>query len=372
MANGYMPALLLQMKDIAAGNYAGTKQHQTGYLNMLASQPDRPLVIQEAYKEGHRRTATLKYKRRVTEGQISTTETCGPDVVSVYREVDAPISNFVQCAIHIPDDTIRQYELEASRSVNVGLPATKMMQEHYDSLLTAVAALKLKMETVLTTKQNLNWGKNRKTGLNTARAINFNLNGTVNNFNEGLTAVLGDYQLNDQCGAPYIVGNGNFNLFNIQRQANAIGLNQSGINNAALAAQLGYQYYDSPKTQSTWGLNSFGVFSPGSVHLIENQRNVQDFAFDNGIVKKFVLLDPTTSCWTPAGVRPMLWDVKMIYNTCSETYSGGYLGSVAVTEGWNLIISKYYDSFIMPNDMYDGADPLAGNNGTLLMTATNV
>jgi len=368
MALGYCEAVVLHLATINE-NYNGTKVTQPGFLNMLLQTPNAPEIV-AAYGEGHRREVRVKYKTPVTENQVSTSEHCGVDVIPAYAETTVSLGKYVQLSMHITDDKIRQYCADASATVAVGLPATRMMSEHLDSIRHAMRGLYAKMETQLTTAMATQFGVNARTGASTSTSVNFNLNGSTQNFAEGLTRILTDAAINELCGTPMIVGNGHIHGFAMNYLSQAYGLNQNGIDQARLADALGFQFFHSQKTATTWGANQFGVFAPGSVHLITNPRNVGNFAQDLGTVKQFTMVDPGMQCWAPNGLGNFVWDVQLEYNACTESKSGGYAGSTSVGRGWMLTLSANYDLFVSPSGT-DGADALAGVNGALRYTATN-
>lgn len=371
MALGYCEAIVRHLQNIDPTNYAGRKVTPQGFTNMLFEQKPNYELINEPYMNGHRREQRLKYKSRSTEAQVQTSESCGVDIVPAYKETTVVLNDYAQLSLHMTDDVIRQYCVDASNMVTLGTPPTRLMEEHLDSILTALNGLYAKMERVTTTKMALNFGKNPRTGLTTSTNVNFNLNGTTQNFQEGLTRIIADTQIAEFCDTPIIVGGGNIHSFAVNKMAGAYGLNQYGLDQNALADAMGFKFFLSQMTQNTWGSNQFGVFSPGSVQFVENQKYVNSFAQDLGTVKMFTFFDPRVQCWTPNGLQNVAWDVKMIYNACSEQKTGGYLGTATYGQGWEFIISKNYGLFIEPNDMYDGADVNNGQNGTLRYTAQN-
>jgi len=371
MALGYCEAVVRHLQNIDPTNYAGSKVTPQGFSNMLFEQKPNYELINEPYMNGHRREQRLKYKLRTTEAQVQTADGCGVDVVPAYKETTVVLNDVVKLAIHQTDDVVRQYCIDASNMVAFGTPPTRLMEEHLDSIYTALNGMYAKMERVLTTKMALNFGKNARTGSTASSNINFNLNGTTQNFQEGLTRIIADTQINEFCGTPMIVGGGNIHSFAVNKMANAYGLNQYGLDQNALADAMGFKFFLSNITQNTWGSNQFGVFSAGSAQFVENPLYVNSFAQDLGTVKMFTFFDPRVQCYTPNGLQNMAWDIKMIYNACSESKAGGYLGTATYGQGWEFIISKNYGLFVDPNDMYDGADVLNGQNGTLRYTAQN-
>jgi hypothetical protein len=371
MALGYCEAIVRHLQNIDPTNYAGRKVTPQGFTNMLMAQKPTYELINEPYMNGHRREQRLKYKVRSTEAQVQTSASCGVDIVPAYKETTVALNDVVSLGIHMTDDTIRQYCVDASNMVTLGTPPTRLMEEHLDSILSSLNGMYAKMERVLTTKMALNFGKNARTGSTASTNVNFNLNGATQNFQEGLTRILADAQINEICETPIIVGGGNIHGFAVNKRANAIGMSQYGIDANALADAMGFEFYLSNITQNTWGSNQFGVFAPGAVQLVENMQYVNSFAQDLGTVKMFTFVDPRVQCYTPNGLQNVAWDVKMIYNACSESKAGGYLGTATYGQGWEFIISKNYGLFIEPNDMYDGADVINGQNGTLRYTAQN-
>jgi hypothetical protein len=371
MALGYCEAMLLHQKFIAGQNYGGAKRTLNGMVNMLYSATDRPFA--EAYTNGHSRSIRVKYKQRSTEAQVQTSASCGVDVIPAYKETTAAVDQYVQLSAQVTDDKIRLYCEDASRMVSADgqslTGVSPFMAEHYDVLTTLMNGLYSKMETVLTTSMSTKFGMNVRAGSNAAQTVNFNVNGTTQNFNEGITRILTDYQINENCGTPIIVGNGIIQGF--ANQLGAVGLNQYGVDGQAMADKLGFAFYASQKTATTWGANKFGVFAPGSIHIIEDIRNAGNFQMDLGTVKKFTIIDPNNTCWSPNGPVPVRWDVNMVYNTCTETKTGGYAGSTSVDAGWQITLFKNYGLFTPPTDLFDGGDALSGDNGTLYYTATN-
>ena len=56
-----------------------------------------------------------------------------------------------------------------------------------------------------------------------------------------------------------------------------------------------------------------------------------------------------------------------------DSITNGYIAEASITgaRGYVLLIKKRYGLFTMPTDAYDGADRLAGSNGTLRYAMTN-
>lgn len=376
MANGYCEALLLHLDSIAGQNYPGQKVTIPGFLNMLVTAPDRPTAIQDGYREGHYRTVNVKYMPRTTISQVSTSDTCAVDVLPAYKETSVSVNNIAQTGIFITDDQVRQYCEEASRTVAVGLPPTQLMTEHLRSILHAMNGIYQKMENVLTTSMASAFGKHVATGTATAVAVNIEQDGNLNDLGTGLTKLLTDAAANEFCGTPMFVGalGSLMHAYSIQKQRNAL-YPGTGFNPEALASD--FQFFASGQTGSTWGAQHVGMFAPGSVHLIERQDNVGSFAGQRGASFFTTIVDPRTQCWTPNGLGNIAFDLQVKYIDCPEdlgaNLANGYIqaDTISAARGYVLLIKKRYGLFTTPTNAYDGADRLAGSNGSLRYSITN-
>jgi hypothetical protein len=375
MANGYCEALLLHLDSIAGQNYPGQKVTIPGFLNMLVTQPDRPAVLQEAYQNGHYRSVNVKYMPRTTISQVSTSDTCAIDVLPAYKETSVSVNNIAQTGIFMTDEQVRNYCEEASRSVAIGQPATQMMNEHLRAILHSMNGIYQKMENVLTTSMASSFGKH-KGGTTAAVAVNIEQDGTLNDLGSGLTKLLMDAEANEFCSTPMFCGalGSLMHAYSIQKQKGGIS-NGTGYNPEAMASD--FQFYASGQTASTWGANNVGMFAPGSVHLIERQDNVGSFAGQRGASFFTTIIDPRTQCWTPNGLGNIAFDLQVKYIDCPDdlgsNITNGYIseGSISAARGYVLLIKKRYGLFTTPTDAYDGADALAGSNGTLRYSISN-
>lgn len=377
MANGYCEALLLHLDSIAGQNYPGKKVTPPGFVNMLLQQPNRPTTIQEAYQGGHRRDVRIKYKVRTTEGQVSTSDTCALDLVPLYKETTASVDNIAQIGLFISDDTVRQYCEEASRTVAIGQPASSMMAEHLDSVLHAFNGIYQKMETVTTTSMASLFGKHVATGTATAVSVNIEQDSTLNDLTTGLTKMLTDFEANEFCGTPMFVGalGGLMHSYDVQFRNRVMSVGD-GFNAQALADAMGFQFFASGRTGTTWGAQHVGMFAPESVHLIERLDNVGSFAGNKGNSTFGTIIDPRVQCWTPNGLSNVQFDFQMKYIDCPEEVAGslssGYINeSNASGRGYFFAIKKRYGLFTTPTDAFDGADRMAGSNGSLRYVISN-
>lgn len=376
MANGYCEALLLHLDSIAGQNYPGQKVTIPGFLNMLVTQPDRPTPIQDGYTGGHYRTVNVKYMPRATASQVSTADTCAVDIIPAYKETSVSVDNIAQVGVWIPDNTVRQYCEEASRTVAIGQPATQIMTEHLRGILNAMNAIYQKMENVLTTSMASSFGKHVATGTATAVTVNIEQDGNLNDLGTGLTKLLTDAAANEFCGTPSFVGalGSLMHAYAIQKQRNALGMG-TGIDFGAMTSD--FNFFASGQTSSTWGAQHVGMFAPGSVHLVERLDNAGSFAGQRGSSFFTSIVDPRTQCWTPNGLGNIQFDLQVKYIDCPEdlgsNITNGYISeaSVSSARGYLLLIKKRYGLFTTPTDAFDGADRLAGSNGSLRYAITN-
>jgi hypothetical protein len=375
MAYGYCEALLLHLESIAGTNYPGKKVTIPGFLNMLVSQTDRPFV--DANMGGHYKDVRVKYMPRTTEAQVSTSDTCSVDFVPVYNEVTASVGNVAQTGVWISDDVVRQYCEDASRTVAVGQPATQLMNEHLNGVLHAMNGIYQQMENILT--DSVTWGTHAATGTSAAVTVNIEQDGTLNDLATGLTKLLMDAEVNEFCGAPYMVGplGSKFHAFDMQRKYRALAPGE-GFDPAMMAANSGYAFFASGKAASTWGnANALGMFAQGSAHLLERLDNVGSFAGQRGSSFFTTIIDPRTQCWTPNGLSNIQFDLQVKYIDCPDDLArlnaGGAVDPSTLTaaRGYALIIKKRYSLFQTPNDAFDASDRLTGSNGALLYTITN-
>lgn len=374
MALGFCPAVLEHLKRIAGSAYPGDKVTQQGFLLYLLNVPQRPSIIEsEGFRNGHRKTVNVKYKPRGVENHVNDAISCDIDLTPAWKETSTAINNVVQLGIWFDDETIRQYCDDATRMVSAGTPPTMMMAEVLEGILSQMNGIYAKMERVLTTSMSTKFGRN-KVSNQTATTLNIPLTGTSNNLNEGYTKFITDLASNEICNNVNVVGNGLFYAAHVQRMANAISANQSGLNTANLSS-LGYdQFWLSNMTASTWGSNYIGVFEAGSAHLLQYNRNVGPaFTGPKGTSFFSSIFDPRVQCWTPGGYQNLRFDLQMKYLDCpGNTLNNGYTGSAgSYDRGWAIYISTTYDLFVTPKDAYDGNDVLQDGNGTLEYVITN-
>lgn len=175
MANGYCPALLRQVTEVANGNSAVGKIHVAGFLKMLfCCQNSSVNPINDGFQENsHRKTLTVSYRQRPTEAHVQDTDDCDINRIPVKAEWTLPNLLHKQTTFFLSDSEIQKYCDEASRTVMVGLPATAMMQEHYSIYLEHANLLMKVINDELVAEMATQFGKNVTTNSEFAKAIVF-------------------------------------------------------------------------------------------------------------------------------------------------------------------------------------------------------
>lgn len=374
---GFCEAILLHLDTIAGQNYPGKKVTQPGFTQMLLDQPIAYTPIQEGFSGGQTRAVNIKYSVRGTIGQVSTTDTCALDVQPLFKETTASVDNFVSVGIWIPDSQMRQYCEDATRTVAVGQPATPLMRQTLDFILAQMNSLYQKQESVLTTAMASTFGKHLSTGTATAVAVNIEQDGNLNDLTAGVLKMLNDAQNNEFCGTPKFVGalGGLMAAYDLQRKYRGL-YPGVGLDNAGLLDNSGFKFYGSGLTGTTWGSQHVGMFSDDSAHYLEYLQNVGSWAGNRGNSTFSTIIDPRMQCWGDNGTGNVRWDMQVRYADCPEDVSNfistGYKNVNTISgRGYLVRIYKYYDLFVTPTDAYDGADRLAGSNGTLRYSLTN-
>jgi len=375
MATGFCKSVLTHLSTITEQNpYSGSKVTNPGFLTALLSKEARPDALNVAYSNrGHYvPTVDISYVQRSTEAQTGTSLDCDIDVTPGKKEVSFQVTKNRQINMHVSEDQMRQYCSDASNLVNLNGVATPFMQDFLELMLAQLNGLYQGINTDLVTAQATRFGKNVRTGSTATTPLNLTLAGTTMNVNDGVGMIAYDMQQNEICNDVFIVGNGNMSKYAIMNNAGAIGMNQSGVNNALMLNALGAKYYNDPKTATLWGDNQIGVFDSKAIQFIEFNRNVGAFSGDKMTAEKGQFFDPRVQCWTPSGYRPFAFDIKVKYIDCPTTLTNGYAGgSATYNEGWAVYISKTFDLFNVPVDMYDGGDRLSGSRDNLRYTVTN-
>jgi hypothetical protein len=368
MANGYCPYLLTHAETMMRSNYAGHKVTPPGFLSYLLAQKGSVANYNEVISgddgSGHIREVRYKYRPRMIPEQAATTDTCELDVQPSWSEATISRTLFRKIAFHISDEEIAQYCRDASQTVMVGKPATKMMNEHYDFLLSAINGLVGAMNKDLLAEMATSFGVNAVTGNNTAVTVNIAQDTTVNDLSAGIVRILADASFNELCGRVSIVGSGLMNNYELQRQFLQC-CDEKGFNGNAFLSRN--PFYNDNYADVAWGDNQIGVFADNTAFLVDIDRFTGFRAgqrpnsfFTNMAVPVAHPCNPDLSA---LGI-----DIQLKYYDC-PVEGGGYDGE-DLDRGWAVILSKSFDLLVPPSN-YRAGDRLSGVNGALRYTITN-
>lgn len=338
LGQGFRPYLLQHIKSVV-GN-AQTPQYKLdyhGFLNLLKSQ-QQPEILRLNNTAGHKNSVQIYYKQRYTKSFTGTNEAdvCNVTNIEPRREMTVELSSFRFIALSLEDETVARYEDEASRSVAVGLPATKIMNEMLEEIFRAANALLQGVNEDLQTIAVANIGVNRRTGNNASSTINLNKQGTVITLDNGLTQIQSDYMINLGSGTPQVWGSGLFNNFMLSLPAR--GMNQAGYNPVIDAA--GMQFYFDQSSATVLGTNQIVVAQPNVIQWVEY---LQYTGFKAGQFPGNSIFGtiPLPMYMNETQVKPIEFDFQLRYNDCAQTITDQYYGTtLTMQKGWTLILSK--------------------------------
>lgn len=371
MANGFMPYLLMQAKDIFLNATPSQKLTPPGYLKYLLSN-NIPNIVNKGIDDGsgHLRDVKFSYSTRLPGGRSGDTDDCEINIIPVRKEDSITTTFFRKLGIFIEDETIAKYEKEASATVALGQPPTDFMRETFDSVIRAANGLFADIDKDLLVAQSNAFGVNVVTGVNTPQTLNLPLSTTTNPLNQGMTKVMADAMENEMNIAnSSIVGSGLINNYYLQNPAKSAA--QNGLDTSALAMP-GF-FYD-PYAAAHWGANEFALFEKNAVQLININRFSGFKSGDKMVTRLGTLTLPVVDFLGDGMLQKFTFDYQWKYIDCpTEVTVLGYGGETTsqVTRGWVLILMASFDQFNVPNDAYEADDRLFQNNGSLLFAATN-
>lgn len=374
MANGFCPSILAQLSDIAQCNTPAFKVTPAGFLQKLLEDKPSLQLLTLTNGNGHQKDVRYKYKKRIVPSQTSTEDNCDISYIPAWLEAALATTNFRKIAFFIDDAQMAQYCDDASRTVMVGQPATALMNEFMTDLMNSVNGLVGSINNDLLTLQAIKFGVNVATGTNAAQTVNIPKDATQYDLSSGITKILADASENEFCGQIDIVGSGIFNNFNIQQLVSCC--NAGGVDMSKFA---GFRFYHDLYAKNAWGTNQVGVFSQGSVGMIDIIRYQGFRAGNKGVSQFFTLPLPVLCPNCNGGYDALEIDAQLKYFDCPQDISSDCDGEVPIERGYALILSKTFGLFNIPADAYQneaiygdcGTDRLIGNNGTLRYTITN-
>lgn len=369
MANGYCPALLRHINDIAEGNAPAKKLHIAGFLAMtFCCQNSSVSPINDGNpSNGQRQGLTVKYRQRPTTAHVDEEDNCEINRIPGYQEWNIPALGFKKSSWYLSDEEISKYCAEAAQPRTIGAGVPSIMQEHYDLLLEHANILTKAINTDLVTEAATQFGDNVTTGSSTGKVINISRDGDKLILDNGIVDMMRDLQENEICDDPCIVGGGLFSAWNIANTAaccNAAGFDLSKIGIP--------KFFFDKDTQQIWGQDTVGLFAPGSVKFIGRNEYVGPYAGQKGNSYFTTIPLPVSAfgCNADDCLRDLVFDLQMRYIDCEQTIDVNGTPTT-VKRGWQFILSKRYALWIQPTNAYASGDELEGTNGTLLYFFSN-
>ena len=373
MAQGFAPALLTHLKTLMAQNYGGIKITPAGMLKaLIENNPnldvstidgERLRGLKLSTDGGHIRDVRVKYLPRITYDQISEKDDCENNVGFSYSESSIAAPRFAKLGFQLEWDLVERYEKASSDLVNMGNPDVGVLREVETQVMHCVNGIISRINGTLI--GDLVFGINETTGVNTAKTININKDGSVLNLSDGITEILSDAQQNEFVGDAILVGNGVMNKFEIAKSS--IGINGGGLNRGT---QTGYSWYNDVNSAviPTMGANTVAAFAKGSVGFVDIDRYIswKSGAFGNSYFAQILL--PVESGEGVVTTMPFNLQVREL-DCPAEAYDG--YESRTMGRGYQVLISKAYGLWQAPSNQFQATDRLAGNNGSLLYKVTN-
>jgi hypothetical protein len=372
MANGYCPALLRHINDIAEGNAAANKMHVAGFLAMtFCCQNSSVSPINDGNQSnGQKKTLTVQYRKRPTEADVDSVDNCEINRIPQKLEWTIPSLSFKKTSWFLSDEEIKKYcdesaALRSSGARDGVVPA--IMQEHYELLLEHANVLMASINTALVTSAATQFGTNVTTGTATGKVINVARDGNQVILDNGIVDMLRDFQENELCGDPCVVGGGLYSAWNINQQAaccNAAGVDMSKIGIP--------KFFFDKKTQAIWGQNTIGVFTKGSVKFLGMNEYVGPYAGQKGNSFFTTIPMPVSAfqCNADDCLRDLVFDLQMRYIDCPTDIEVNNVVTT-VNRGWQFILSKRFALWVQPTNAYPVGDELENTNGTLKYFISN-
>lgn len=371
MANGFVPYLLMQSKDIFQNATPSEKLTPPGYLKYLLSN-NIPNIVSKGKDDGsgHVRSVKFHYATRLPAGRSSEDDDCKPNIMPERNEAEITTSFFRKFGIFFENDRIAQYEKEASQSIALGQPSTTLMREMYDTVIRAANGLFADINMDLLTAQSTNFGINVVTASAAAQSVNFPLSTATNPLTSGMTKVMSDAMMNEMniqnCA---IVGSGLINNYYMQQPAKSA--DQSGLNTSGLALP---KFFFDPYAQTYWGANKYALFEKNAVQLVNVNRFSGFKGGDMGVAQFGTLTLPVIDFLGDGILGKFTFDYQKEFIKCPQDLEVlGYpvTSTESVGRGWLLTLMASYDQFNIQSDAYEVDDRLSGNNGSLYFTAAN-
>ena len=339
---GIVPYMVKSIGAIAGSNDPQIKIDPVGFLEMLLDYS--PQIQQPEVRDGECRDLRIRYMPRACDSTFDT-YTCDADPMGGWKEQVIPSLHLTGASVRIDFSTLCKLQREAMQPEMVGNPAAEGWRILWAVMRTKINDILATMDKYLLAQQNLAWGNNVAYDpvTNDAQTISFS---KTQGMTDGIVRLITDAQTNNITATNFpIVGNGAVNNFQIWNQLKSstdfMGFSRQSLN-----------VYNDIYSTSIWGVNHFGVFEPGTIGLIQISKYGSMVQRDWG--DQFYFSFPVQL----SSGRTLWFDAMLKRDGCPEP-------------ALNLIISKNYQLWNMPNDVYNTCDRMSGYNGSLHYVGVN-
>ncbi len=368
LGQGFAPYILNSINQVAGTASPERKLQVPGLTNYLMTRsPSQKSMVDLNTANGQERTVRVRMKQRLAAGHIeSGAVDCDQTNVIPVSEVDVDVNTTRWVSLFRTDQEMRRFTEESIRTQSVGAPAAPIQQELVDDIMAAANQLIQEIDIALMTQVTTAFGVNRRTGVATSTAINFNRNSTTNPLTDGEIRILTDWSQNQAVGRPAVIGAGNYYAWILQQGAKSA--NEAGIDTRFFANQVDFFYDLNADTQ--FGANQVAIVEDGSLHMVEFFENMGAFSGERPGQSFFFTLN--LPMMRGNEVVPMKFDAQLRYEDCPSTKTDGYYGtSLSLGRGWQIIISKQVGLFTFGDAAYRATDVLNGNTGVYRYTINN-
>lgn len=364
MANGYCPALLKAIDEIAGENSPTRKMRVAGFLAMtFCCQNSTVSPLNDAYADGGIRNLTVSYQKRPLVSDVQDEDDCDINRIPAKLEWTFPNTSHKQHSFYLSDDQVQRYCAASRDMVNFG--SAQIQREHYDQFLMSANAVLGAINKDLVTQMSTQWGLNVGDPAAPTLRKTININPTPSlSLSTGVIQLLRDLQENEVCGDPCIVGGGNWAGY--QKAVEIACCNSAGQDIGRLGIPRTWFDKDFGVVH---GSNDIGVFAPGSVKFIGRVKYPKYFEGGTSIFFSIPFPVQDFGCAQDC-LGDLVFDVQMRYIDCPTTVTING-SSTTVTRGWQVIVSKDYNLWVQPATAFASGDPLFQTNGTLRYTVTN-
>ena len=396
---GIAPYLLQHVAVGIKENDPSTKITPTGFLKLaMDNTPDMGIPDHEKLRlntsSGLYSNVNLWYYQRADKSTVSDSLDCVAGDITDRAVFSLAAPHVASRTIQFSYSDLAQYTEDAIATVKLGRAPSPFMEEVFKQIMIQCNAIAQKINYDLISDVQFGINVNTKspsnpTGTNATTVININHDATQFDLTQGIPALVTDALLNEFNGDLLIAGAGKMLAYEQFKQRAAPMLN--GMNIADIG---GYQFYRDFTAPTIWNgiappvssgsgsgssgplpADTIGVFAPGTVGLIDLNTLVGFREQNLGVFQAFQIPLPVNT--TDGQSTVMMFDVRMRFNSCPQdslvdTNPYVYGGTRNISEGWSVQISKQYGLFQTPATLYSSNDRLAGSNGALSYTLTNV